>query len=189
MAKSKYQNFEQYAENNARYLVKCLTNETHKTQSKIEFLDGSYYSVTKSGARQWGYGRYYRHRETGPSCIWIDYCGCTYPTFALYDVGFKTQDDWEEALARLGELRALTNDKLESIVEHVAMNSSWGDKHNIWKSVLSKHENPNEMLAKLTKISESYKTAKETLDAFVKETEKATEVAENEEGSTNLVTS
>jgi len=62
-----YENFNEYAANDKKYLMRVLKGELNKAQRKIIFADGSNYSVTRAGNRWWGkYG--FIHREGSPAC-------------------------------------------------------------------------------------------------------------------------
>jgi hypothetical protein len=44
-----YENFNEYAANDKKYLMRVLKGELNKAQRKIIFADGSNYSVTRAG--------------------------------------------------------------------------------------------------------------------------------------------
>ena len=62
-----YENFNEYATNDRKYLMRVLKGELNKAQRKITFSDGSNYSVTRAGNRWWGLYNFI-HREGGPAC-------------------------------------------------------------------------------------------------------------------------
>jgi hypothetical protein len=99
-----YKNFEDYATNDPKYLLRVLKGELHRPQAKITFADGSCYSVTRAGSRWWEYyGKL--HREDGPSGIFPDGRMCYY----LFTKPYETREEWEAAVEELQKERTRNN--------------------------------------------------------------------------------
>jgi hypothetical protein len=100
VAKSKYIDFEEYAEKDQRYLIKILAGKLNEYQPKIIFLDGSSYNVTKTGNRYWWYvdfeGNYvgFKGEHKGGHQYWFSY---------LTNKHFETEHEfWQEIHFALG---------------------------------------------------------------------------------------
>lgn len=93
--KKTYKNFQDYATNDPKYLMRVLKDELHKTQAKITFEDGSYYSVTRAGSRWWGKNQML-HRDDGPCGIFPDGRKCFYLEMKEY----TEEDYWQEVEKR-----------------------------------------------------------------------------------------
>lgn len=153
MAISKYKNFDDYADNDPYYLLKVLKGELHEPQSKIQFLDGSTYHVTKSGSRYWQKGDYI-HRENGPASSYV-FDGIVRNHYYLFSVGFETESEYESAVARLEELRSKTDNQIEHIMNEIAKNIDYSGRSKIWKTLLRKRDD-DQILIDLKRISEEY---------------------------------
>lgn len=100
MAKSKYVDFEEYAEKDPKYLIKVLSDSLTEYQPKIIFRDGSTYNVTKTGNRYWRYvdfdGNYvgFKGEHSDGNQYWYSF---------LTDKHFKTSHEfWQEIHFALG---------------------------------------------------------------------------------------
>jgi hypothetical protein len=155
MAKSKYLNFNEYAQNDPEYLLRVLKDELFKSKSKIEFKDGSTYHVTKSGSRYWHKGNYI-HREDGPSCMYQANNKIS-EYYYLFSTNFETYEEHQIAVNRLIFLREQTNGEIEPLVEEIAKNIQWDDRQKLWKSILRGSTNSVDMIDSLTTLSEQYK--------------------------------
>jgi hypothetical protein len=93
--KKVYQNWQDYSNNDPKYLIRVLKGELHKTQSKIQFADGSYYNVTRAGSRWWGKNQQL-HRDDGPCGIFLDGRKCFYLEMKEY----TESEYWAEVVRR-----------------------------------------------------------------------------------------
>ena len=168
MPKSQYQNFEEYAQKDPQYLVRVLKNQLHKTQSKIEFKDGTTYHVTKSGSRYWQQGNY-MHRETGPASSYESWQGGTSDHYYLFSVSFASAEEHRLAVDRLNFLREQTSGQLESLVNAIAQNIQWEDRQQLWKSILQGSTDSTAMLESLQKLSEQYQTLTNMSRKFIQD--------------------
>jgi hypothetical protein len=93
--KKQYKNFQDYANNDSKYLLRVLAGQLHKSQTKITFEDGSYYNVTRAGSRWWGKNGML-HREDRPCGIFPDGRKCYFLEIQEY----TEKDYWLEVEKR-----------------------------------------------------------------------------------------
>jgi hypothetical protein len=165
MAKSKYLNWKDYAENDPYYLITILKDELHKPRSKMEFQDGTTYHVTKSGSRYWSKGDY-MHNEYGVAGKWSP----TEPgRYYLYSVQFLDEQAWQVALNNLNQLRELTDNRLEEIVEMIAKNIKWEKRQGLWTTLLTSNKDSNHVLERVIAISDEFNRLTKMTDDFIEE--------------------
>lgn len=163
MAKSKYQNFQEYSENDQNYFTRVLLGDLHKPQSKITFQDGSTYHVTKSGSRYWEkYGQL--HREDGPAGVWSEHHPGSY---YLFSVGFPNREAHQIGVQRLNLLREKTNQGIEDQVNQIVQSRNWEARQALWQSILCSEGDPAAMLARLDQLSDHYQAMNKMTEEFV----------------------
>jgi hypothetical protein len=162
MAKSHYSNFNEYAAADHQYLMRAIKGELYKSQSKIEFRDGTTYHVTKSGSRYWEKNRR-THREDGPSAEYIHG-----KWFSLFGVTFN-EDEYPLAVNRLNFLRLQTDNELEPLVEEIGRNMHYEKRQDLWKSILQGSTDSTAMIISLKKLSNQYNKLAKMSDKFIQD--------------------
>lgn len=168
MAKSKYQNFKEYADNDPVYILKALRDELHRPQAKIEFKDGTTYHVTKAGSRYWEKDGYL-HNEYGVASKWHP----AHPgNYCLYSVSFPSEEAWLVALNNLTTMRKLTNNRLEEIIGVIAQNIGYERRKEVWQTILTSNSNPEKIIERIEIISNEFSKLAKITDEFIEKFQK-----------------